>query len=145
MRGVSPLIASVLLIAISVLIAGILLSWGPSLVKDQTKMVSNKSDEVVSCVEITIDDVYMDFAANKSKVYVRAYGNTNIDDAQIQARNGDLARNLTHLPLAITRGDIGIIEFNLTNTTINSCANFSQAVISSSCLTDKYTAAPKNC
>lgn len=145
MRGISPLISSVLLIAISVLIAGILLSWGPSLIKDQTRTVSNRSDEVSNCVEITIEDVYMDFAANRSRVFVRSLGNADLKSAQLQAKNGGLARNMTVLPVSLTRGVLSVIEFNLTNTTINSCANFSQVVISSDCLTDKYTKVPKNC
>jgi len=49
-KGISPLIASVLLIAFSVAVFGIIQMWGISFVKTQTEDVSNRTDRELNCV-----------------------------------------------------------------------------------------------
>ncbi|MBU0757737.1 MAG: hypothetical protein KKF44_06725 [Nanoarchaeota archaeon] len=48
-RGVSPLIATVLLIAFSIALGAIVMSWGRTFVTDQTKLVSEQSDKEMAC------------------------------------------------------------------------------------------------
>ena len=144
MQGISPLIASVLLIAIAVIIAGMLANWGPTLTQSQTKTISNKTAQIVECNPPVIEDVYLDFQANVSRVFVRgSQGMAVVDEAKVISITGEEAPlvNSSAVPFNLSSGKLKILEFNITNK-IKICSNFSQAVITS-CLTDKFTSAPK--
>lgn len=144
MHGISPLISTVLLVAIAVLIASMLFSWGPALTRTQTTAISNRSSEIVDCNPPVVEDVYIDFNANVSRVYVRgSQGGADVLEAKIISVTGEEAPlvNASAVPFALSAGKLKILEFNVTNK-IKTCANFSQAVITS-CLTDKFTGTPK--
>jgi flagellin-like protein len=144
MRGVSPLIAAVLLIAISVTIAGIVFNWGPSLVQSGTVRISNKTEQIVGCNPPLIEDVYLDFQENVSRVYVRgSQGDADVAEAKVISTNGEEAPlvNSSSVPFNISAGKLKILVFNLTGK-IKSCSGFSQALITS-CVTDRFSEAPK--
>ncbi|MFH0832517.1 MAG: hypothetical protein V1900_02240 [Candidatus Aenigmatarchaeota archaeon] len=144
-KGVSPLIASVLLIAISVMIAYVIMSWSTTLTKEQTKSISNKTTEQVECGLIQIKDVYMDLTNNNNISRVYIWSTNAIDyivSASMMNKNGELANNLTVLPMNITKGELKVFLFNLSGK-INSCANFSQVVITTKCTTETFTGTPK--
>ena len=143
-KGISPLISSVLLIAIAVVMAGILFNWGPALTRNQAATVSNKTSQIVECNAPTIEEVYIDFQANVSRVYVRGgQGPSIVTDSRLINIVGDTAPlvNSSDVPFNITSGQLKILQFNVTNK-IQTCNNFSQAVITS-CLADKFTDRPK--
>ncbi len=143
MKALSPLIAVVLLIAIAVLAASLINSWLTTYTKEASYSVSTKSDDVVQCGVIDIDDVYI--AGNTSRIIVRSVSSKDtIISASVVSKTGEEAVNITQLPVNIDKGQIKIIEFNLTGK-INSCANFSQAVVSTKCLVAKYDKTPKGC
>lgn len=144
MRGLSPLISAVLLIAIAVVMAGILFNWGPALTRSQTTLVSNKTSQIVECNPPIIEDVYIDFQTNVSRMFVRGgQGGAEVIEAKVIAITGEEATlvNSSAVPFNITSGKLKVIEFNVTNK-IKSCANFSQALVTT-CITDKYTDRPK--
>ena len=147
-KGVAPLVATVLLIAMALLIAGILMSWTTTLTKETTSSVSNRTGGVVDCTgsSIEIQSVFLDFTANKSRVLVRNSGqrSDNIISGVMQNNNGDTLNNLTVLPISIGRSEQKMVEFNMTGK-ITACTNFSQVVISSDCLYDTYNKKPTNC
>lgn len=143
-KGLSPLISSVLLIAIAVSIAGMIFNWVPVLTRSQQSQISNKSAEITDCNPPLIEDVYLDFTTNKSTVLVRGgTGNAVVFSAKLLNRQGGEASliNASSVPFNMTRGELKRLEFNISGN-IPSCANFSQAIISS-CITDKFDATPK--
>ena len=147
-KGVSPLVASVLLIAMVTLIAGIVMTWTTSLTKESAASISNRTGGAVECAgsSIEIQSVFLDFSANKSRVLVRNSGQRveSIISGIFQNNNGESSGNLTVLPFSIGIGDQKTIEFNLTGK-INACTNFSQVIIASDCQDDKYNKKPANC
>lgn len=56
-KGVSPLIATVLLIAFTLSIAGLLGGWLSSMTKSQTEALSQQSTELINCTQSLIDIV----------------------------------------------------------------------------------------
>ena len=54
-KGISPLIAAVLLIAFTMAVASIFAEWAPGLVEDAQGDTSNTSQELQSCVSVTLD------------------------------------------------------------------------------------------
>ncbi len=148
MRGISPLLAAVLLISVTVVIATLYAGWYSSLIGGQTKMIENKTRQSIDCTaaRISILDVYMDFANNISRVNVRNSG--QVDDTIISANIynsfGINGTNLSALPTALNKGNILSLEFNITGV-IPACGNFSKAFIASQCKTDSFTSTPKGC
>ena len=54
-RGVSPLIATVLIIGFTVALAAIIFTWGSSFVKDTTEQTSQNARSSLSCTLINYD------------------------------------------------------------------------------------------
>jgi len=148
LKGLSSVIAAVLLIAIVLILTVTVSSWLTVFSKDTTATISNSSSEFVNCAVsgIVIEDVYLDLAGNLSRVTVRNTGqNTErIFSAQLLNTNGQAASLNSSLPVNLTIGDIKLITFNI-NGTISSCSNFSQVRIASACTSDVYKLRPNNC
>lgn len=91
MKGISPLIAAVLLIAITVAIATLVTGFVSSLTRSAQVAVENKTVEAVDCASasISIDQVYFSVAAttadrgNISRAIVVVRNSGQIDDIQI--------------------------------------------------------------
>jgi flagellin-like protein len=145
-KGLSPLIASVILIAITVLIAGIIMTWMSTLTKSQQHIISNRTEESVGCIGvIEIMDVYVDFSTNKSRVFVTNTGGVeNIVSGKVLSTRGSEAGNITAFPVAINKGDITVLEFNMSGAIAN-CSVFSKAMVSTRCVTDTWTRLPNGC
>ena len=146
-KGVSGVVAAVLLIAIALILLVSVSSWLTVLTQDSTTTITNSTSEFVNCAAsgIVIEDVYMDFSSNLSRVSVRNTGrNTeNIVSAQLLNTNGQAAPLNSSLP-NLTVGDIKAVVFNI-NGTITTCSNFSQVRVASSCASDTYKQRPNNC
>ncbi|MBI4018107.1 MAG: type IV pilin [Candidatus Aenigmarchaeota archaeon] len=148
MKGVSPLIATVLLIAISVIIASLISTWVSGLSKDQETTLTNRSTELTECAgrDMRIEDVYLDFPANRSRVNVRNTGQVDETIVSIFMLNqqGINATLNSTIPLTLKKGELKTIEFAL-NGTMTACGNFSQVRISTLCGTDTYRKKATNC
>lgn len=138
MKGLSAIVTAVLIISIAVLLAVIIMNWITVLTKDTTSTISNKTAQCTSGADLTVEDVYIDFKTNISRVSVRNSGliDEEIISALLIAKDGQRANmtNTTTLPLFISRGDIKTLEFNITGR-INACVNFSKASVSGKCST----------
>ena len=81
MKGLSPLVATVLLIAISLTIIAIIMGWVTDLIRDQTGTIGNRTGEAVDCTaaDIHIEDVYLNMVTNVSRVHVRNSGQIDLE------------------------------------------------------------------
>ncbi|MEW6063095.1 MAG: archaellin/type IV pilin N-terminal domain-containing protein [Nanoarchaeota archaeon] len=62
-RGISPLIATVLLIGFTIVLAALIMQWGSSLLKEQTETTGTTSKAQIACsteVDFTVDSVIID-------------------------------------------------------------------------------------
>ncbi len=143
-KGLSPLIAVIILIAIVVIISTMLLNWTSIFATDQTSDISNASKQVTTCGVLSIEDVYLDFPTNRSRMLVKSSIEDIVDGAELLTRGGITMPRNTNLPLEIDKGRIAVIEFNLTSN-FTACANFSQALISTKCTTISFDQTPANC
>jgi archaellum component FlaF (FlaF/FlaG flagellin family) len=79
MKGVSPLVAVVLLIAFSVAVGIILGGWVTGLTKTQTGYVEEKGEKQVQCTfagfKVTSEDVVYNFSASSPTLNVTIYNN----------------------------------------------------------------------
>ena len=153
-KGISPLISVVLLIAMTVLISTVMASWLTSFQKDQQDTIANKSGQIVDCTsaDITIDDVYIDFKSNITRIIVRNSGQVRelaIESALFLNNLGHAALNATNETIyPVTNfglGSIKTLEFNFSTINMTACANFSKVIVATNCAatTATFTGTPK--
>jgi len=149
MKGLSPLVATVLLIVMVVAISAIIISSTTSLTKSATGEVENRTQASTGCAgaSIKIDDVFItNGTAGSARVHVRNDGLK--DDLAIVS--GQLYNSTGHnftasdLPLSnFDRGNIVTVTFS--NISVTTCANFSHVTITTDCsgAYDTFSKTPK--
>ena len=155
-KGISPLLASVLLIAVTVAIATLVAGWLSTTVRTTQTTVSNRTLEATECssASITIEDVYMDAGRNASqRIVVRNSGQSDslqIVSAQLYNITGG---NFSARSLPITnfnRGNVTTLSFEQYSTAgamiVDTCPGaFSKIIISTNCggVSAEFTGTPK--
>ncbi len=152
-KGVSPLIASVFLIAITVTIATLLSGWVSTVTRTTQVSAENKTAEAVECAAavILIEDVYVqDTGANAIvNAFVRNSGQANdliIGNATVyNTSGGSLTATAPSVPLSdFDRGEV--VTFTFTNAPIPSCpTNFQEVIVTTNCggVSAKFDKSPK--
>lgn len=93
-RGISPLIATVLLIGFTIAIAAIVMIWGGNIVKERAQKISAKNEAQTSCAtKIEIDLKTAKCLDSKLNVVVENKGSDTINGfrARIHYGDGDIA------------------------------------------------------
>ncbi len=86
-RGISPLIATVLLIGFTITIAAILMIWGGNLIKERAEKISARTEAQTSCtakVEIDINSAKCDTTEEIIKISVENKGSDSIDAFRVR-------------------------------------------------------------
>ncbi len=81
-KGISPLIATVLLIGFTVALAAVLMTWGLDYVKKSTEQVGGKTEEYLKCSDLAFEITNVDCQNNE----VIVQNNANIDIAGMTLR-----------------------------------------------------------
>lgn len=135
-KGLSPLIAAVLLIVFTIGIATIIMSWINTYTKDTTSEASQNTQDLIDCASTNMDiqDVYI-LAPTSVKVIARNTGMKPIiiKEGHIWDTNGTSCM----LNFTASLVDEGI-SFNLINTTCPitftaGCPEFQKVTISTTC------------
>ncbi|MFH0949175.1 MAG: hypothetical protein V1802_01680 [Candidatus Aenigmatarchaeota archaeon] len=131
-KGISPLIASVMLIVIVITLSTLVSNWLTALVRSTQEDVGNKTSETVSCTNagISINDAFVNINEGKTRVIVRNTGfmDITLTSAQIYSQLGN-----NYIPSELPelkRGDIKTLVFS---TPFESCNNFSYVIVTTSC------------
>jgi flagellin-like protein len=152
MKGISPLIAAVLLIAFTITIAILIVSWGSSFVTQTTSGIGNKSTELIDCsgAAIEIDSVYV--ASNATTIIIRNVGIKAVSVTSVAVMNttGGIAtvstgNNITTVT-GMARGAIGSVTVG-DGRLGSSCAAFSKVTVASACpgIAAEWTKSPTSC
>lgn len=90
-KGVSPIIASVLLLAVSISVVGIFSGWAPNLVQGVTDQTENNTYETLSCNEagIEIRSAFYDTNSGDLTVSIRNTGPENLPNVSVVAYTDD--------------------------------------------------------
>lgn len=132
MKGLGTFIAAVMLVAIVLVVSLVVLNWSSSLAQDQGKEITNRSS--CNLASVTIEEVYVDFATNRSRITVRNGGlvDDKLASGSVLSKTGDSAPNLTVFPIDFPRGSLKTIEFNVSGKIVG-CENFSRALVATQC------------
>ena len=150
MKGISALIASVLLVAFVVSVGLLVMGWFTTLTRSTTVSVTNKTSEGIECssAAIGIVDVYITGTMQgTTRAIIKNTGYTDnliIVGADFYNTTG---HNFTASSLPIgdfDKGELQTLSFPSTN--VSSCpANFSRVVVSTNCggISDTFSGTPK--
>jgi len=132
-KGLSPLIASVLLIAITVVVGTLTLDWSTGIHSVLGSSVKNKTSGCTTAA-VVIDRVYLDLNGSVGRIIARNSGfdDDSITGASVVSMKGQTSTNLTAFPVAVLRGGQVTLTVN-TSGIITACSNFSRAYVTTSC------------
>src|SRR3989338_5150531 len=151
MKGVSPLVAAVLLIVIVVSITALVSGWLTTFFSGTRETVTNRTDTQVGCTgaSLYVESVYVAIA-NGTSGNVRAVVKNDgvIDDtitaAQYLNTTGHNFSTTAALPItSFNRGSIKTLLFE--NVSIQNCTAFSQVVVSTNCISARDKKSPEGC
>jgi flagellin-like protein len=148
MKGISPVIASVLLIAFTIAVATLYSGWITSFTKTTTEEVQEKSEKRVTCSYggIAIDDVkYNKTTGNLTAIIENTdiidLGNIDIEIFYANATKQKLDLNMTLEPGERNVLNVKVIDMNTTTydkiRVITNCSNVNDE-ISSGYVTESY-------
>jgi flagellin-like protein len=88
-KGISPIIASVLLLAVSLAVVGIFSGWAPELAQDVTESTSNSTYETIACNEASVEirSAYYDSGNTEAVLSVRNTGDEDLNNLTLAAFN----------------------------------------------------------
>jgi flagellin-like protein len=149
MKGVSPLIATVLLVVIVVIMASLITNFTTDIVRTSGDTVKNRTGSTVDCsgASIAINDVFLsNGTAGSAKVSVI---NNGLKDGMVIV-SGVLYNNtgsgFSASNVPVSNFDVGeVASLNFANLSVPLCGNFSYVVVTTNCggVTDSYSKAPK--
>ena len=152
MKGVSPLIATVLLIVIVVSLVAIISGWLNAFIAGTRETVTNRTDTGVGCTgaSVDIESVYAS-VANGTGGSIRAIVKNDglvdelaIVSAQYINTTGHNFSTTTRLPVTnFPRGAITTLSFE--NVSIQNCTVFSQVIVATQCISGRYKKQPEGC
>ncbi len=86
-KGISPLIATVLIIGFTVALAAVIMVWGQGFIKGMQEKTQSTSDAQLACAQdvvVTVSDACIDGVAG-IKVTIKNDGNKNVDSLTLRA------------------------------------------------------------
>ncbi len=100
-KGISPIIAAVLLMAVTLSIAALFSGWGPDLINTVTGETTNQTEETIDCNRASVEIMSAKYySANASTTVVtRNNGDGALNDLRASAWNGDIPMNETTFSL----------------------------------------------
>jgi len=155
MKGISPLVAAVLLIAFTVAIATIVMGWMGTFTRSTTETITNRTDLAIDCASagINIEDVYVTAGEDgTARVVIKNTGfadNIVIQTVQLVKNNGQ-TYNATAAGTAVDsdfdKGEIATATISTTTGWLL-CTNISKVLATTTCggVEDSFTGVIKGC
>lgn len=112
-KGISPIVASVLLLAVSLSVASIFAGWSPNIIKDITERTSNQTAQTLNCnlAGVNVESAKY-YTGEKTAVVVRNSGRSELN-LQVSAWRNDLPMNET--TATIGRGNFTTVNVSTTS------------------------------
>ena|SRR3989338_8160828 len=150
MKGISPLIAAVLLIAFTVAIATLVMGWFSTITRTTTSTVTNSTTTAVNCADarVSVRDVYLAGTTGTVSVIVENTGGSTVGLTSLQVYNISGYNFSTGFVQVGSFNKSNLVTFTITGGTpaFPACpSTFSKAVVTTNCggVGDTFTNTPK--
>lgn len=112
-KGISPILASVLLLAVTISVAGVFSGWAPNLAQSVTGQTENQTEQRLSCNEASAEFISANYDSTNTEVNlaVRNTGGEDFDELILAAFNSD--------DTLVTQTNISVPAGSVTDTTIS--------------------------
>ncbi len=108
-RGVSPVIATVMLIAIVIILAAIVFLWAQGFLTERSQKFGGPAED--SCGKINFEvEAIDDSGSSEDKVYIVNRGNVPIYGVELRKKGTGFIKSVGVFERTITVGDTGFIE-----------------------------------
>lgn len=151
MKGISPLLAAVLLIAMTVAVATLIMGWMSTITRTSQIKVENRTMQAIDCssASISIEDVYLKPGNGTGAASVIVTNSGQADDLVIRSATliNASGGSFTGMNVPITdfdQGDVETITFSGIN--VSTCPDgLSNILVTTDCggVSDKFVTAPK--
>lgn len=86
-KGISPIIASVLLVAVSLGVVGVFSGWAPELIESITDQTSNQTEQTLECEQASMEIIsaFHDTNSQNTTVSMRNRGSITLDEVTLVA------------------------------------------------------------
>lgn len=135
-KGVSTLVATVLLIAFTVSISMIIMGWFSSFTRSATENVSDVTLNAIGCSSgiIDFDHIYVNNLTNVATINVFNSGQIELTiNAMIVNTSGAACRSNTTTQITLLPGSSGSITLSTAQCAIATINDFSRALLTTSC------------
>ncbi len=141
MKGISPIVAAVILVAFVISIGLLVFGWMATLTRTTSESVSDSTITAVGCgsARVSIDTVYITGSSSSAIVKNNGFKNVTITGAQYISKTGGNVG--ATVPVSLPVGSITALSFS---SGIISCSTFSQIAVSTDCggVGDTFTGTP---
>ena len=112
-KGISPILASVLLLAVTISVAGVFSGWAPSLAQTVTEQTGNQTEQRLACNQASAEFISVNYDSGNSEVNLalRNDGGEDFSELILVAFNSE--DNL------LAQENISVDAGNVANTTIS--------------------------
>ena len=112
-KGISPILASVLLLAVTISVAGVFSGWAPNLAQTVTDQTGNQTEERLSCNQASAEFISANYDSGSSEVTValRNTGGEDFDELILAAFDSD--------DLIVAQTNVSVSSGSVANTTIS--------------------------
>lgn len=97
-KGISPIIAAVLLVAVSLGVVGVFSGWAPQLIQTLTEETSNTTQNRIECDRGSIEIMSAAEDGSDTVVTVRNRGRTDLN-VSVAGFSGDILQNSSYEPI----------------------------------------------
>lgn len=94
-KGISPIIAAVLLVAVSLGVVGVFSGWAPELIQSLTQSTSDTADRRIECDQASIEISSAAEQNENTLVTLRNRGNVRLENVTVAGFQGDVLQNQT--------------------------------------------------
>lgn len=112
MKGISNLIATVLILAVTISVVSLFAGWAPTIVQDATRGTGEQVSDQIDCnsASLSVEGARYYPTGNRTAVVARNNGNIDLSSVRMEAYKGVLPMNSTNT--SIGKGELA--EKNIT-------------------------------
>ncbi len=112
-KGISPILASVLLLAVTISVAGVFSGWAPSLAQSVTDQTGNQTEQRLACNQASAEFISANYDSGNSEVDIalRNDGGEDFNELILVAFSSE--------DTLLAQSNISIDSGNVANTTVS--------------------------
>lgn len=98
-KGISPIVSSVLLLAVALTVVSIFSGWAPNIIRTATDETTNQTEQTINCNRAGVEVLESRYFSENTSVVARNTGRSDLEQLEASAWQDDLPMNKTTFSL----------------------------------------------